>query len=68
MLSEKGVSAAPEKIKSVRNYPTPKNVKDVVHTLHLQEALQDSTDAAKALTELTKKDQKFAWCQSTRSL
>ena len=29
VLSEKGVSSSPDKIKAVRNYNTPKNVKDV---------------------------------------
>jgi len=29
VLSERGVSSSPDKIKAVRNYPTPKNVRDV---------------------------------------
>ena len=29
VLSEKRVSASPDKVKAVRDYPTPKNVKDV---------------------------------------
>jgi hypothetical protein len=31
VLSEKGVSASPDKIKAVRNYPTPKNVRTFAH-------------------------------------
>ena len=29
VLSEKGVSASPDKIKAARDYPTPRNIKDV---------------------------------------
>ena len=29
VLSERGVSSSPDEIKAVRNYPTPKNVRDV---------------------------------------
>jgi len=29
VLSEKGVSASPDKEKAVRDYPTPKNVEEV---------------------------------------
>jgi hypothetical protein len=29
VLSDKGVLASPDKVKAVREYPVPKNVKDV---------------------------------------
>ena len=29
VLSERGISVSPEKVKAVREYPTPRNVKDV---------------------------------------
>jgi hypothetical protein len=35
VLSEKGVSASPDKVKAVRDYPTSKNVKDVCAFLGL---------------------------------
>ena len=68
VLSEKGVSASPDKIKAVRNYPTLKNVK--VFRLYLglasfyRRLIQDFATVAKPLTEQTKKDKPFIWTQS----
>ena len=60
VLSEKGVSASPDEIKAVRNYPTPKNVRDVRSYLGLasfyRRLIQDFATVAKPLNELTKKD------------
>ena len=57
VLSEKGVSASP-KIKAVRNYPIPKNVKDVRAYLGLasfyRRLIQDFAAVEKPLIELTK--------------
>jgi len=68
VLSEKGVAASPDKIKAVRNYPTPKNVKDVGAYLVLasfyRRLIQDFAAVAKPLTEITKKDGPFIWGQS----
>ena len=65
MLSEKGVSASPDKVKAVRDYPTPKSVKDVRSFLGLdsfyRRLVQDFATTAKPLTELTKKDRPFLW-------
>jgi hypothetical protein len=72
VLSEKGVSASPDKIKAVRNYPTPKNVKDVRTYLGLasfyQRLIQDFSSVTKPLTELTKKDRPSMWSQSQQNL
>jgi hypothetical protein len=35
VLSERGISASPEKLKAVREYPNPKSVKDVTSFLGL---------------------------------
>jgi len=63
-----GVSASPDEIKSVRNYPTPKNVKDVRAYLGLasfyRRLIQDFAPVANPLTELTKKDRPFIWSLS----
>ena len=63
VLSEKGVSASPDKVKAVRDYPTPKSVKDVRSFLGLasfyRRLVQDFATIAKPLTELTKKDRPF---------
>ena len=65
VLSEKGVSASPDKVKAVRDYPPPKNVKDVRAFLGLasfyRRLVQDFATTAKPLTELTKKDRPFLW-------
>ena len=65
MLSEKGVSASPDKVKAVRDYPTPKSVKDVRSFLGLalfyRRLVQDFATIAKPLTELTKNDRPFLW-------
>jgi hypothetical protein len=63
VLSEKGVSASPDKIKTVRDYPTPKSVKDVGAFLGLasfyRRLVQNFAAEAKPLTELTRKDRSF---------
>ena len=68
VLSEKVVSASPDKIKAVRNYPIHKNVKDVRAYLGLasfyRRLIQDFATVAKPLTELTKKDRPFIWSES----
>ena len=54
LLSEKGVSASPDKIKAVRNYPTPKNVEDFRANLSLasffRRLVQEFAGVVKPLT------------------
>ena len=63
MLSENGVSASPDKVKSVKVCPTSKNVKDVRAFLVLVSfygrLVEDFATIAKPLTELTKKGRPF---------
>ena len=67
ILSENGISPSPEKVKAAQNYPTPKNVRDVRAFLALvsfyRRLMPDFAHIAKALTVLTRKDQKFTWGQ-----
>ena len=67
ILSENGISPSPEKVKAVRNYPTPKNVREVRAFLGLasfyRRLVPDFAHIAKALTILTRNDQKFTWGQ-----
>jgi hypothetical protein len=67
VLSEKGVSASPDKVKAVRDYATPKSVKDVRAFLGLasfyRRLVQDFATIAKPLMEFTK-DQSFSWGSS----
>jgi len=65
VLSEKRVSASADKVKAVREYPTPRNVRDVRAFLELasfyRRLVQDFAEIAKFLTKLTRKDQEFIW-------
>jgi hypothetical protein len=64
-LSERGVSASPDKVKAVQNYLTPKGVKDVRAFLGLtsfyRKLVPKFAELAKPLTTLTRKDQEFYW-------
>jgi len=64
-LSEKGVSASPDKVTAVRQYPVPKNVKDVRAFLGLalfyRRLVSNFAEIAKPLTALTRKDRQFTW-------
>jgi hypothetical protein len=65
VLSEAGVSASPEKVKAVREYPTPRSVKDVRAFLGLasfyRRLVPRFAELAKPLTTLTRKNQQFSW-------
>jgi hypothetical protein len=65
VLSEQGISASPEKMKAVKQYPTPKSVRDVRAFLGLasfyRRLVPDFAQIAKPLTVLTRKDQEFTW-------
>ena len=60
MLSKEGISASPDRIKAVRDYPTSRNLKDVRAFLGLasfyRRLIQGFSAVAKPLTELTKKN------------
>jgi hypothetical protein len=63
VLSEKGISTSPEKANVVREYPTPKSVKDVRSFLGLasfyRRLVQNFAEEAKLLTILTRKNREF---------
>jgi len=64
VLSQDGITASPDKVKAVRNYPTPANVKDVRAFLGLasyRRLVPDFAELSKHLTVLTKKDHEFRW-------
>ena len=62
-MSENGVAASAGKVKAVREYPTPKNAKDIIAFLGLdsfyKRLVPNFAEAAKPLTILTRKDQNF---------
>jgi len=70
VLSENGVSASTDKVKAVREYPTPTNVRQVRVFLGLasfyRRLVPNFAQIAKPLTTLTRKDQKFEWGPSQR--
>jgi len=63
VLSEEGVTASPDKIMAVKQYPTPKGVEDVRALKGLASFYRrldpDFSEMAKPLTTLTRKDQQF---------
>jgi len=65
VLSERGISTSPEKANVVREYPTPKSVKDVRSFLGLasfyRRLVQNFAEEAKLLTILTRKNREFTW-------
>ena len=63
VLSENGVSASTDKVKAVREYRTPINVREVSAFLDLcsfyRRLVSSFAQISKPLTTLTRKDQKF---------
>ena len=72
ILSEDGTCASSDKVKAVRQYPTPKSVKDVRAYLgqasFYRRLVPNFASFVKALKTLTRKDQEFIWGQSAGSL
>src|SRR5271154_7105841 len=65
ILSEKGISMDPDKVKAILEWPTPENVTEVQSFLGFanfyRRFIEGYSKVATALTELTKKDRKFHW-------
>jgi hypothetical protein len=65
VLSDKGVSASAGKVKAVKEYPAPKNAKDVRAFLGLasfyRRVVPKFAEVAKPLKILTRKNQEFVW-------
>ena len=65
VLSEDGISASPDKVKAVRDYPVPKSVKEVRAFLGLasfyRRLVPNFAEVAKSLIILTRKNQEFIW-------
>jgi hypothetical protein len=64
-ISEEGITASPDKTSAVRQYPTPRSVKDVRSISGLasfyRRLVPNFADMAKPLTQLIKKDVAFIW-------
>jgi hypothetical protein len=65
IVSRDGITVSPEKVKAVRQYPTPRSVKDVRSYLGLvsfySRLIPKFAGIAKPLTELTRKNFQFRW-------
>jgi hypothetical protein len=64
-VSREGIFASPDTVKAVREYPTPKNIKDMRLFLGLASfytrLIPKFADLAKPLTDLTRKETEFIW-------
>jgi len=69
VLSENGVSTFPDKVKAVKEYPTPKNAKDVRAFLGLtsfyRKLVPNFAEVEKSLTMLTRKNQSTGGLRGT---
>ena len=65
VLSENGISASPDKVKAMKEHPTPKNSKDVRAFLGLtsfyKKLVPNFAEVAKSLMMLNRKNQDFIW-------
>ena len=65
IISENGIQPDPSKLKAIKEFPTPKKVKDIQSFIGLagyyRKFIEDFSKIAKPLTKLTKKTEKFEW-------
>jgi hypothetical protein len=65
VLSDRGFSASPDKVKAIKQYPAPKNVRDIGAFLGLasfyRRLVPNFAKLAKPLTTLTRKGRDFSW-------
>jgi hypothetical protein len=71
VVSRDGVTASPDKVKAVRQYPVPRNVKEVRSFLGLasfyRRLVPRFAEIAKPLTQLIRKDVQFKWESSQQA-
>ena len=65
VVSQDGVSASPEKVRAVQNYPVPKTVREVRSFIGLasfyRRLIPNFAEISKPLTELLRKETSFKW-------
>ncbi|XP_026830969.1 uncharacterized protein LOC113563505, partial [Ooceraea biroi] len=65
IISSEGVKPDPEKVKAIKNFPIPRNAKNIKQFLGLagyyRRFIPEFSKIAKPLTELLKKDRPFVW-------
>jgi hypothetical protein len=71
VVTNDGVTASPDKIKLVRQYPVPRNVREVRSFLGLasfyRRLFPKFADIAKSLTQLIRKGNQFIWESSQQA-
>lgn len=67
IITNKGIKPDPSKIEVVKNYPIPKNIKDIQSFLGLanyyRRFIKDFSKVAQPMTALLKKNVKYNWCE-----
>lgn len=70
ILSAEGISPVPEKVAAIKDWPIPKNVKEVQSFLGLanfyRRFVPGFAEKARPLTNLTRKDCQFTWSNGTQ--
>jgi len=70
-MSRDGVTASPDKVKAVRQYRVPRNVKEVISFLGLplfyRRLVPRYAEFAKLLTQLIRKEVQFKWESSQQA-
>lgn len=70
IITDKGVRPDPQKIAAVKNFPVPRNSKNIRQFLGLtgyyRRFIPDFSKIAKPLSDLLKKDVKFTWNTETQ--
>jgi len=65
IISENGISPDPSKLTAIKEFPTPRKVKDIQSFIGLtgyyRKFIADFSKIVKPLTKLTKKSEKFEW-------
>jgi len=65
IISENGISPDPSKLTAIKEFPTPKKVKDIQSFIGLagyyRKFIENFSRIAKPLTKLTKNSEKFEW-------
>ena len=71
VVSREGIRASPDKTKAVRNFPVPRNVKEVRSFLGLasfyRRLVPNFAQIAKPLTGLLRKDARFVWAEQQQA-
>jgi hypothetical protein len=67
VVNENGVSPDPSKVSAIKNFPKPRNVKDIRSFLgfsgYYRSFIQNYAAISRPLTQMTRKDERFVWTE-----